>query len=141
MDRFEKRPIIYTAYSKHYFYAKMLVSSCVLGMDCIPLNPFANFGYFMDDLVDRELVIRGNNNLILIADEVWTFGPVADGVYAEVRLAHSLGKPVRHFSIGKKLEDIHPLEADKLEFEKELLEKFKKKDLLKEFGIYLSTPS
>lgn len=28
-----------------------------------------------------------------------------------------------------------------LEFEKELLEKFKKNDVFKEFGIYLSTPS
>ena len=103
MDRFEKRPVIYTAYSKYYFFAKMLVSSYVLDKDFIPLNPFNNWEYFMDDMVDRDLVVRGNNNLILLSDEIWTFGPIADGVFAEVKLANSLGKPVRYFSVGKKI--------------------------------------
>ena len=88
MDRFEKRPVIYTAYSKYYFFAKMLVSSYVLDKDFIPLNPFNNWEYFMDDMVDRDLVVRGNNNLILLSDEIWTFGPIADGVFAEVKLAN-----------------------------------------------------
>ena len=117
MDRFEKRPVIYTAYSKYYFFAKMLVSSYVLDKDFIPLNPFNNWEYFMDDMVDRDLVVRGNNNLILLSDEIWTFGPIADGVFAEVKLANSLGKPVRYFSVGKKLEDIHTLTNKELIFE------------------------
>ena len=133
MDRFEKRPVIYTAYSKYYFFAKMLVSSYVLDKDFIPLNPFNNWEYFMDDMVDRDLVVRGNNNLILLSDEIWTFGPIADGVFAEVKLANSLGKPVRYFSVGKKLEDIHTLTNKELIFEEELLQKFDKKDIFKEF--------
>ena len=129
MDRFEKRPVIYTAYSKYYFFAKMLVSSYVLDKDFIPLNPFNNWEYFMDDMVDRDLVVRGNNNLILLSDEIWTFGPIADGVFAEVKLANSLGKPVRYFSVGKKLEDIHTLTNKELIFEEELLQKFDRKDI------------
>ena len=135
MDRFEKRPLIYTAYSKYYFFAKMLVSSYVLDKDFIPLNPFNNWEYFMDDMVDRDLVVRGNNNLILLSDEIWTFGPIADGVFAEVKLANSLGKPVRYFSVGKKLEDIHTLTNKELIFEEELLQKFDKKDIFKEFDL------
>ena len=135
MDRFEKRPVIYTAYSKSYFFAKMLVSSYVLDKDFIPLNPFNNWEYFMDDMVDRDLVVRGNNNLILLSDEIWTFGPIADGVFAEVKLANSLGKPVRYFSVGKKLEDIHTLTNKELIFEEELLQKFDKKDIFKEFDL------
>ncbi len=135
MDRFEKRPVIYTAYSKYYFFAKMLVSSYVLDKDFIPLNPFNNWEYFMDDMVDRDLVVRGNNNLILLSDEIWTFGPIADGVFAEVKLANSLGKPVRYFSVGKKLEDIHTLTNKELIFEEELLQKFDKKDIFKEFDL------
>ena len=135
MDRFEKRPVIYTAYSKYYFFAKILVSSYVLDKDFIPLNPFNNWEYFMDDMVDRDLVVRGNNNLILLSDEIWTFGPIADGVFAEVKLANSLGKPVRYFSVGKKLEDIHTLTNKELIFEEELLQKFDRKDIFKEFDL------
>ena len=135
MDRFKKRPVIYTAYSKYYFFAKMLVSSYVLDKDFIPLNPFNNWEYFMDDMVDRDLVVRGNNNLILLSDEIWTFGPIADGVFAEVKLANSLGKPVRYFSVGKKLEDIHTLTNKELIFEEELLQKFDRKDIFKEFDL------
>ena len=123
MDRYEKRPAIYTAFSKHYFYTKMLISAYVLDQDLIPLNPFNNWEYFMDDMIDRELVVCTNNNLILLADEVWTFGPIADGVYAEIQLANSLGKPVRHFSLGNTRQSIQPIKEDQLIFEDELLQK------------------
>ena len=135
MDRFEKRPVIYTAYSKYYFFAKMLISSYVLDKNYIPLNPFNNWEYFMDDMVERDLVVRGNNNFILLSDEVWTFGPIADGVFAEVKLANSLGKPVRYFSVGKKIEDIHMLSNKELVFEDELLQKFDRSEIYKEFGL------
>ena len=127
MDRYEKRPAIYTAFSKHYFYTKMLISAYVLDQDCIPLNPFNNWEYFMDDMVEREKVVRANNNLILLADEIWVFGPIADGVFAEIQLAHKLNKPIRYFSIGNKQEDIHPTEPENLDFEDELLQKYSKR--------------
>lgn len=135
MDRYEKRPVVYTAYSKHYFFAKMLISAFVLDKDYIPLNPFTNWGYFMDDMVNRDLVVRGNNNLILLADEIWTFGPIADGVFAEVQLANSLNKPVRYFSVGKKIEDIKKLTGNELVFEEELLQKFNRDFIFKEFNM------
>ena len=132
MDRYEKRPAIYTAFSKHYFYTKMLISAYVLDRDCIPLNPFNNWEYFMDDMVEREKVVRANNNLILLADEIWTFGPVADGVFAEIQLAHRLNKPVRHFSLGNKLDDIRPIEVKDLIFEDELLQKIDRETIERE---------
>ena len=135
MDRFEKRPVVYTAYSKHFFFAKMLISSYVLDKYYIPLNPFNNWEYFMDDMVDRDLVVRGNNNLILLADEIWTFGPIADGVFAEVKLANSLGKPVHYYSVGKTIRDIQQLTNDKLIFEEELLQKFDRDIVFKEFDL------
>lgn len=135
MDRYEKRPVVYTAYSKHYFFAKNMVSAYVLNEGYIPLNPFTNWGYFLDDMVKRDLIVRGNNNLILLADEVWTFGPIADGVFAEVKFANSRNMPTRYFSIGKEISNIKPLENNKIVFEDELLEKFAKEKILKEFGL------
>ena len=135
MDLYKKKPAVYTAYSKHYFFDKMQISAFCLEQGYIPLNPFTIFGYFMDDMVDRDIVVNGNNNLIYMADEVWTFGPIADGVFAEVRLANNLGKPVKHFSLGKRIDDIRPLNKEGLHFEEELLNKFHRCEIEKEFGI------
>jgi hypothetical protein len=89
----------------------------------------------MDDMVARDMVVRGNNNLILLADELWTFGPIADGVFAEVKLANSRNIPVKYFSVGKKISDIHSIENSELIFEEELLQKFEKANIFKEFGM------
>lgn len=130
IDVFNRRPLIYTAYSKHYFFAKMLISAFVLNEDVIPLNPFTNWGYYLDDLVERDYIVRGNNNLILVSDEVWTFGPIADGVFSEILFAKKLGKKLRHFSIGKTIGEIRCISSDELIFEEELLLKFSEKELL-----------
>lgn len=135
MNLSEKRPAVYTAYSKHFFFAKMLISAHVLEEGYIPLNPFNNWEYFMDDMVNRDLVVRGNNNLIFLADEIWTFGPIADGVFAEIVLANSLGKPVKYYSVGKKIQDIRLLTNRELVFEEELLQKFDKREIFREFGL------
>jgi len=133
MNVLEKRPAIYTAFSKHFFFAKMQISAYVLNKGCIPLNPFTNWSFFMEDMVERSLVVRGNNNLILLADEVWTFGPIADGVFTEIKLANSLNKPVRHYSAGNKIEHIQPLPKDQLVFEDELLQQLSKEEIYREF--------
>lgn len=86
----------------------------------------------MDDMVDRKKIVRANNNLIIISDELWQFGPIADGCLAEIRLAKRLGKKVRYFSAGKKLEDIKELQIRELEFEQEVLSQNEIEDLLKE---------
>lgn len=134
IDVLTRKPLIYTAYSKHYFFAKMLVSAFVLNKDVIPLNPFNNWGYYLDDLVERDYIVRGNNNLILISDEVWTFGPIADGVFSEVLFAKNLEKIIRHFSIGKTIGEIRCISSDELMFEEELLLKHSEKEILSKLG-------
>ena len=47
---------VYTSHSKHNYYAKQIISAFVLRQDCVPLNPFMKWGYFLDDLVfEQEL--------------------------------------------------------------------------------------
>lgn len=133
MDKFEKRLVVYTAYSKYYYFAKSLISSYVLENGFIPLNPFMNWEYFMNDMVDRDLVIRGNNNLIFLSNELWIFGPISDGVFEEVKLANCLGLKIRYFSVGKNLKDICPINRSDLVFEEELLSKYSFNDINKEF--------
>lgn len=106
MTKVDKCPKIYTAFSKHNFYARYQISAYVLNQNLIPLNPFTNWEYFMCDMVNRDLIKRANNNLIEIANELWVFGQIADGVYFEIELAKQLGLKIKFFSLGKNLSDI-----------------------------------
>lgn len=95
------KPLVYTAMSKHLFYFRMFISVFVLNEGGVPLNPFMVFDYFLLDVVDRDLVREGNNNLVKRCDEIWVFGAVSNGVLAEIQIAHAQGKPVRYFAIEK----------------------------------------
>lgn len=122
MDIFESKKIIYTAQSRHLFYARMLVSRYVLEHDAVPLNPFNVWGYFLYELVDRDMVRRGNNNIVRIADEIWVFGPISNGVVAEINYAMRLAKPLKFFSAGSNYNDIHQVDIADLVFESDALQ-------------------
>lgn len=96
-----KKPLVYTAMSKHYFYFRMFISRYVLEQGKVPLNPFMLFDYFLLDSVDRDLVRDANNSVVLRADQIWVFGPVSNGVLAEIVLAQKSGKPISYFKIAK----------------------------------------
>ncbi len=105
----------------------MIVCAFVFHENAVPLNPFNLFGYFLYDLVNRDLVRSANNAVIARADEIWTFGPISNGVAAEVLLAYELGKKVRHFSVGPKIEDIGEIRFDQLMFEDGVFDQYGEK--------------
>ncbi len=102
----------------------MNVCAYVFGEGAVPLNPFNMFGYFLYDLVDRDAVRAANNAVISRVDEVWVFGPVANGVAAEIILAQQLNKKIRYFSVGPKIENIIPLTVDQLIFEEGVYDQY-----------------
>lgn len=134
MESREKKVIVYTAQSKYFYYAKMMVTKYVLEHGAVPLNPFNNWSYFMDDMVERELVVCANANLVYISDEIWVFGDVADGVLAEIRMGVSLGKKFKFFSLGKMYGEIQEIGVHDLVFEEEVLAKESKSKLIQEFS-------
>ncbi len=111
--------LIYSAFSKHFFYFRMHISEFVLKKDCVPLNPFMLFEYFLLEAVDRDIVIEANNTLVKRADELWVFGPISDGVLAEIKLAKQLQKPIRYFAVVDSKE-IKEISKDKVGFEEDL---------------------
>jgi hypothetical protein len=119
---FKEMPLVYPALSKHLFYFKGQISKYVLEQNCVPLNPFMIFEYFLMDTVNRDLVRNGNNNLVRRADRLWVFGAISDGVFNEIRLAKSLGKPLRYFEVIKS-KDIIEISLQQARFE-DGLEKF-----------------
>ena len=137
IDVKEKIKTVYTAHSKHNFYARKLISSYVLENNKLPLNPFTNWDYFMNDSVDRKLTIRGNNNLIYLADELWQFGIISNGCYHEIKLAMELSKNIRFFSVGKTIQDISEISINELEYEQELKDEYDIKKFQKELQSYI----
>ena len=129
-----RKKVVYTAQSEYYYFAKMMVAKYVLEHDAVPLNPFNNWSYFMNDMVDRELVISANASLVGLSDEIWVFGPVADGVLAEMRMGMAQGKSIRFFSLGKTYEEIQEIGIEDLTFEENVLRKEEKERLLQEFS-------
>lgn len=125
-------PVIFTAQSKRFFYCRDTICEFVLRKNCIPLNPFRVFEYFLSERVPRDLVRQGNNNLIRIADELWVFGNIADGVLQEIYYANELGKKIRYFSMHHMADKIKEIrEVEKLKFEPGVFVRGqKKKDIL-----------
>ena len=109
----------------------------MLEQDAIPLNPFNMWGYFLYELVDRDLVRRGNNNVVRITDETWVFGPIADGVLAEIEYTMELKKPLKFFSAGSKFTDIKPIDVEELIFEPEALARRSEGELKQWLSNYL----
>lgn len=114
-----KKKLIYTAFSKHYFYYRMFISRYVLEKGAVPLNPFMLFDYFLLDTVDRDMVRDANNSVVRRADEIWVFGPISNGVLAEILLARKAEKPVTFFKIEKP-HNFLPIKAEEAEMEEEV---------------------
>ena len=60
-------------------------------------------------------IVRSSTGLLSVVSH-----PVADGVLYEIRLAMSMGKPLRFLSAGPTIDDIRPLDIGDIEFEPEL---------------------
>lgn len=127
----ENLKVVFTAQSKKYFYCRDAVCEYVLDKKCLPLNSFRVFDYFLSDRVNRDIIRQGNNKLIEIAEELWVFGPIADGVLFEIFYAKKIGKKIRFFSISALGSDIAEISIDKIVFEPEVHSKqITKNDLL-----------
>lgn len=130
VSNFEKMGVIFTAQSKNFFYCKDVICEFVLKRGKLPINPFMVFGYFLNDRVSRNLIRQGNNQLIQSSDELWVFGPIADGVLFEIALAKKTGKPIKFFKLGTRSNEIKEITVEEVSFEPEVHAKqIKKSDL------------
>ncbi|MFA6150514.1 MAG: hypothetical protein WC716_04270 [Chitinophagaceae bacterium] len=127
-----KTTTIFTAQSKKFFYCKDAICEFVFTQGCIPVNPFQAFGYFLNDRVARDLVRKGNNELISRCDELWVFGSIADGVLFEISRAYDLKIPVKFFTIETYSNQIEEItDPNKLVFEPEVYAQIGKEKLIK----------
>lgn len=117
MNLQDEKPLVYTAQSCKNFHQRMLICKHVFEMGAVPINPFNTFGYYLYELVDRNLVRNGNNNLMKRCDQIWVFGEVSDGVLAEVKMFKKLGKPVKYFDISGLPKSVKEIKEDEVVLE------------------------
>ncbi len=77
------------------------------------------FEYFLLDTVDRDVIRAANNTVVERADEIWVYGPISDGVLAEIRLAKKNNKPLRYFAIEQS-QTIREITPEECVFEEDL---------------------
>ena len=116
------RKLVYTACTKHVSYFKDHINKFVIEQGYASISPWG-VPHFMLDTVDRNSVRETNNTYVIKADEMWVFGPISDGVLAEILIAKKQEKKVRYFKIIKS-KDIKEITKEELEFE-DNLEKYK----------------
>ena len=126
MEKFEhkalklnrKKKIIFIAMSKHMFFFRRHAVKYVLERGFVPISQFGIFDYFLVDSIDRDLIRNANNNLIRVSDELWVFGPISDGVLAEIKLVKKT-KPIKYFKVINS-KDVVEITKEQVEFEKEV---------------------
>lgn len=135
--------VVYPSHSKRNYYAKRIISAYVLKKGYVPLNPFMNWGYFLDDMVERDLVRKANTKLIELSDEIWQFGEISNGCYHELLLGMKRGVLIKFFTVGGQMDTIKLIKnLGGLIFEQELaneidIEEFKQ--TLKKYQLSKST--
>ncbi len=116
----QKNKIIFLGMTKHVFYFRRHAVKFVLEKGFTPISQYGVFDYFLTDTVERDLVRRANNNLLRVSDEFWVFGPVSDGVLAEIKLCKEMNKPIRYFKIVQSKEIVE-ITKEEVEMEEEVL--------------------
>ncbi len=112
----ERKKVIFTAQSCKNFHLRMLICKHAFEQGVIPVNPFNTFGYYLYELVDRNLVRNGNNNLMERCDELWVYGEISDGVLAEIQMFKKWKRPIKFFDISNP-KNINEISVNELVFE------------------------
>ncbi len=118
----EEKKVVFTAQSCKNFHQRMLICKFVFEQGVVPVNPFTAYGYYLYELVDRDLIRNANNNLLRRCDELWVFGEISDGVLAEIQVFKKKGRPIRYFDISGLPDCIKEIEKEEVVMENDVEE-------------------
>lgn len=120
------KKIVFTAQSAKNFHQRMLICRHAFDEGVIPINPFNTFGYYLYELVDRDTVRNGNNNILARCDELWVYGDVSDGILSEIKSFGKTNRTIRYFDISGLPKEVTEVELKDLPFEPNV-ERYKEK--------------
>lgn len=125
------RKMVYVTHSKSWFYAREVVMQFAVKQGAAAVNPFMNYGFYLDGAVKKDEVMECCHQIIRTADELWVFGPVSEEILTDIAVAVMEGKEVRFFSISEFVSEIHELKMEDIIFEREVhAGQIRKSDLL-----------
>lgn len=125
------RKMVYVTHSRSWFYAKEVVVQFAVKQGVAAVNPFMNYGFYMNGAVEKDEVIECCHQLIRSSDELWVFGPVSEAILTDIAVAVMEGKEVHFFSISEHISEIRELQMDDIIFEREVhAGQIRKSDLL-----------
>lgn len=107
----------FAAMSKRNFYLREHIIKFCLQRGYTPLCAFMMFSYYLLDTVERNSLIRANNELIRRSDELWVFGSVSDGVQAEIDFAKQLRLPIAYYRVIKDFNTFERVSASEAVWE------------------------
>lgn len=129
------RKMVYVTHSKSWFYAKEVVVQFAVKQGVAAVNPFMNYGFYLNEMVKKDEIVECCHQLIRTADELWVFGPVSEAILTDIAVAVMEGKEIRFFSISDQISEIHELHMDDVVFEREVhAGQIRKSDLLNFIG-------
>ena len=118
--RFSERKLVYVTHSRSWFYARETVMKYAISQGVVPVNPFMNYGYYLNSEADKEPVVECCHELLRSASELWIFGPVSEAILTDLAVAVTEGKTIRFFSISDRISEIHQLHMEDIIFEREV---------------------
>ena len=125
------RKMVYVTHSKSWYYAKEIVMQFAIEQGVAAVNPFMNYGFYMNGSVEKDGVVECCHQLIRTADELWVFGPISEAILTDIAVAVMEGKEVHFFSISEHKSEIHELQMEDIIFEREVhAGQIRKSDLL-----------
>lgn len=125
------RKMVYVTHSKSWFFAREVVMQFAVEQGAAAVNPFMNYGFYMNGTVEKDEVIECCHQQIRACDELWVFGPISEAILTDIAVAVMEGKEVHFFSISENRSEIHELQLDDIIFEREVhAGQIRKADLL-----------
>lgn len=129
------RKMVYVTHSRSWFYAKEAVVQFAVKQGVAAVNPFMNYGFYLNGAVEKDEIMECCHQLIRTAEELWVFGPVSEAILTDIAVAVMEGKEVRFFSISERASEIRELQMDDVVFEREVhAGQIRKSDLLNFVG-------
>lgn len=129
------RKMVYVTHSKSWFYAREAVMQFAVEQGAAPVNPFMNYGFYLNGAVEKDEITECCHQFIRTADELWVFGPISEAILTDIAVAVMEGKEVRFFSISEHVSKIHELQTEEIIFEREVhAGQIRKSDLLNFVG-------
>ena len=98
-----QRKLVYATHSRNWFYAREAITRYAVEQGAAVVNPFMNYGFYLNGAVKKDEVDECCHQLIRSADELWVFGPISEAILTDIVVAVMEGKHIRFFSYRNSL--------------------------------------